>query len=294
MKLLAYRAHDGQHRLSQWLAEDAVQPLAYPDGKAVDELATLIAAAVPLTSLQPYGSPLSPASLTRLAPIPRPARNLFCVGKNYAPHAREFTRSGFDASQNESIPTHPIVFSKLPQTVIAHGACIWDAAGVSAALDYEAELAVIIGHGGRGIARRDAMQHVWGYTILNDITARDWQSRHQQWHLGKSFDTFAPMGPVAVSADEIDGSKLDIRCWVNGELRQHANTRDLIFDIPSLIETISAGISLYPGDIIATGTPEGVGAGFTPPRFLQRGDVIAIEIEGIGRLENRVGVDTSP
>jgi 2-keto-4-pentenoate hydratase/2-oxohepta-3-ene-1,7-dioic acid hydratase in catechol pathway len=127
---------------------------------------------------------------------------------------------------------------------------------------------------------------VWGYTIVNDMTARDWQGRHSQWLLGKSFDTFCPMGPWLVSADEMDGQNTDVKCWVNGELRQDANTKDFIFDIPTLIECISAGITLYPGDLIATGTPAGVGIGFKPPKYLKSGDVVRIEIAGIGVLEN--------
>ena len=132
------------------------------------------------------------------------------------------------------------------------------------------------------------MAHVWGYTIVNDITARDWQSRHQQWHMGKSFDTFCPMGPWLVSADELDGTRTTVRCYVNGEERQNASTADLIFDIPKLIETLSAGITLYPGDVIATGTPVGVGIGFKPPKYLRAGDVVRVEIDGIGSLENPV------
>jgi 2-keto-4-pentenoate hydratase/2-oxohepta-3-ene-1,7-dioic acid hydratase in catechol pathway len=132
------------------------------------------------------------------------------------------------------------------------------------------------------------MEHVWGYTILNDVTARDLQRRHRQWLIGKSLDGFGPMGPWIVSADEIDGQNLQVRCWVNDELRQDASTRDLIFDIPTLIETISAGITLVPGDVIATGTPAGVGIGFDPPRFLKRGDIVRIAIEGIGELSNPV------
>ncbi len=159
---------------------------------------------------------------------------------------------------------------------------------ISGQIDYEAELAVVIGKGGRNIAVRDAMAHVWGYTIVNDVTARDVQMRHGQWHLGKSMDTFCPMGPWLVSADEIDGRNVRVRCWVNGELRQDARTTDLIFDIPTLIATISRGITLYPGDIIATGTPAGVGMGFDPPRWLKPGDTVRIEIEGAGMLENRV------
>lgn len=290
MKLLSFQDSTGQQRVAQLTAGNTAQALSYPGGRPVDCLAALIASGTPLASLEPHGAALPLASITLLAPIPKPARNLFCVGKNYRNHAQEFTKSGFDAGQTaaDAIPTSPIVFSKTPETVVAHGAPVWDAAGVSDGLDYEAELAVIIGKGGRGIKRADAMNHVWGYTILNDVTARDWQKRHKQWHMGKSFDTFGPMGPVAVSADEIDGANLELKCWINGELRQSANTRDLIFDIPTLIETISAGITLQPGDIIATGTPEGVGIGFEPPRFLKRGDVMSIEISGIGRLENKV------
>jgi 2-keto-4-pentenoate hydratase/2-oxohepta-3-ene-1,7-dioic acid hydratase in catechol pathway len=159
---------------------------------------------------------------------------------------------------------------------------------VSTKFDYEAELAVVIGRGGRGITRAQALDHVWGYTIVNDVTARDWQARHKQWFLGKSFDTFCPMGPWIVTADELHVGDLAVRCWVNGELRQNANTRDLIFDVPTLIETISAGITLFPGDIIATGTPAGVGVGFKPPKFLKPGDRVRIEIAGIGTLTNSV------
>jgi len=224
------------------------------------------------------------------APLPRPRRNLFCVGKNYHAHAREFAGSGFDSSAKAGgdIPAHPIVFTKVPECVIGPRDSIVIPQGVSTAIDYEAELAVVIGRGGKGIRREDAMKHVWGYTIVNDVTARDWQSRHAQWDMGKSFDTFCPMGPWLVSADECDGTDTTVRCWVNGELRQDAGTRDLIFDIPTLIETLSAGITLYPGDVIATGTPVGVGIGFNPPKYLKPGDVVKIKIEGIGTIENPV------
>ncbi|HEX3141116.1 MAG TPA: fumarylacetoacetate hydrolase family protein, partial [Rhizobacter sp.] len=164
---------------------------------------------------------------------------------------------------------------------------------VSTQIDYEAELAIVIGTGGRNIARSDALKHVFGYTIVNDVTARDVQMRHSQWDLGKSFDTFCPMGPWVVTADELDGSDTRVRCWVNGELRQDARTTDLIFDLPALIETCSRGITLYPGDIIATGTPAGVGMGMTPPRWLAPGDVVRIEIDGIGAIENRIVADTA-
>jgi 2-keto-4-pentenoate hydratase/2-oxohepta-3-ene-1,7-dioic acid hydratase in catechol pathway len=161
---------------------------------------------------------------------------------------------------------------------------------VTREIDYEAELAVIIGHGGRGIPRDRAYDHVWGYTIINDVTARDLQRAHKQWLLGKSLDTFCPMGPFAVSADEItDLTALRVSAAVNGEPRQSGSVKDLIFDIPDLIATISAGVTLLPGDIIATGTPAGVGIGFTPPRFLSVGDVVEVSISGLGTLRNRIG-----
>jgi 2-keto-4-pentenoate hydratase/2-oxohepta-3-ene-1,7-dioic acid hydratase in catechol pathway len=228
------------------------------------------------------------AAVKLTAPLPRPRRNLFCVGKNYHAHAREFAGSGFDSSAKTGgdIPAHPIIFTKVPECVIGPTDTIVIPQAISTAIDYEAELAVVIGRGGKGISRADAMKHVWGYTIVNDVTARDWQGRHSQWHLGKSFDTFCPMGPWLVSADECDGASTTVRCWVNGEERQNASTRDLIFDIPTLIETLSAGITLYPGDVIATGTPVGVGIGFKPPKYLKPGDVVKIEIGGIGAIEN--------
>ncbi len=225
------------------------------------------------------------------APLPRPRRNIFCIGKNYRAHAHEFTASGLDSSArnaDEAIPDHPIVFSKVPESVIGPGEPIVLPGALSEAIDYEAELAVVIGKPGRAIRASRALEHVCGYTIINDVTARDLQQRHRQWLIAKSLDTFAPMGPVLVGADAFDPADVPIRCWVNGELRQEASTRDLIFDVPTLIETISAGITLRPGDMIATGTPAGVGIGFSPPRYLKRGDVVRIEIGGIGVLENPV------
>jgi 2-keto-4-pentenoate hydratase/2-oxohepta-3-ene-1,7-dioic acid hydratase in catechol pathway len=291
MKLVTCE-HDEHVWVAEWDPEHrTVRPLRFADGEPVHSMIGLIQAHLAGYDQWQHGEEIAIGQVTLLAPIPRPARNLFCVGKNYRAHAEEFTRSGFDAGQqaSDAIPAAPIFFTKPPETVIADGEAIWDAQGVTDALDYEAELAVVIGQGGRGIRKADAMKHVFGYTIINDVTARDWQKRHQQWFLGKSFDTFAPMGPALITTDEIDGQSLDLRCYVNGQLRQSATTRDLIFDIPTLIETLSAGITLYPGDVIATGTPEGVGVGFNPPRFLYRGDVVRIEIEGIGMLENPVG-----
>jgi 2-keto-4-pentenoate hydratase/2-oxohepta-3-ene-1,7-dioic acid hydratase in catechol pathway len=225
------------------------------------------------------------------APLPRPQRNLWCVGRNYREHAKELAGSVFkDASRSEV--SWPIVFSKFPECVIASGETVVlpkSAQGpISEQIDYEGELAIVIGRGGKNISRSQAMAHVFGCTIVNDVTARDVQMRHSQWDLGKNFDTFCPMGPWLVTADECDGTDTRLRTFVNGELRQDAQTRDLIFDIPSLIETCSRGISLLPGDVIVTGTPAGVGMGLSPPQWLRAGDVVRIEIDGIGVLENPV------
>ena len=224
------------------------------------------------------------------APIPEPRRDLFAVGKNYREHVAEFGRSGYDTPQrSEDLPDKPIVFSKATTAVTGPYDDVESHPSVTSELDYEAELAVIIGRGGRGITREQAMQHVWGYTIVDDVTARDVQRDHKQWLLGKSLDTHAPMGPWAVSADEVgDLAALEVSCTVNGEPRQKAPVADLIFDVPELIRVLSAGMTLLPGDVIATGTPAGVGIGFDPPRFLQPGDVVECAITGLGALRNTI------
>jgi 2-keto-4-pentenoate hydratase/2-oxohepta-3-ene-1,7-dioic acid hydratase in catechol pathway len=233
------------------------------------------------------GGPVEGAALC--APIPRPPKNVFCVGKNYHEHAKEFADSGFDASTKEVVPEAPVVFSKPPTSVIGPGKPILAHLDPTNSVDYEGELAVVIGRAGRGIRKADALGHVFGYTIVNDVTARTLQHRHRQWILGKGLDGFCPMGPAILTADEVpDPGALRLTTHVNGEKRQDAPVSDLIFDIPTLIETISAGITLEPGDIIATGTPAGVGIGFTPPKFLKPGDVVRIEVTGIGALENPV------
>lgn len=241
--------------------------------------------------LRPNGEGRRLSEATVLAPIDQPRRNIFCVGKNYHDHAAEFQKSGFDHSSKngEHAPEAPVVFTKPASTVIGPGEKIPRHANVTKQLDYEAELGVVIGKAGRGITKANAMDHVFGYTVINDFTARDLQALHRQWFIGKALDGFCPMGPYLVTADEADGQNIDVKCWVNGELRQNSNTKQLIFDIPTLIETLSAGIELQPGDVIATGTPAGVGIGFTPPKFLQSGDVIRIEIQNVGVLENEVG-----
>jgi 2-keto-4-pentenoate hydratase/2-oxohepta-3-ene-1,7-dioic acid hydratase in catechol pathway len=235
------------------------------------------------------GAPVPVASIELRAPLPRPLRNLWCVGRNYRAHAAELAESVFRASPPVA-DAWPIVFTKVPECVVGpYDTVRLPGAAITSQIDYESELAVVIGRGGRDIARARAMDHVFGYTIVNDVTARDVQVRHQQWDLGKSFDTFCPMGPWITSRDELDALATRVRGWVNGELRQDANTKDMIFDIPTLIETCSRGITLYPGDVIATGTPSGVGMGFSPPRWLGPGDVVRIEIDGIGWIENAFG-----
>lgn len=245
-------------------------------------------------SLPELGDKIKLGDIFLLAPLPHPRRNIFCIGKNYSDHIKEVANSGLGSgnAKEAALPEYPIVFSKVPETVIGHRDIIDSHSQVTQQLDYEVELAVIIGKSGRGISRDSAMDYVWGYTIINDVSARDLQKRHSQWHLAKSLDTFCPMGPWMVSKDELDVANLNIKCWVNGELRQNSNTSQMIFNIAEIIESISAGITLYPGDIIASGTPSGVGIGYTPPKFLQNADVITMEISGIGKLENSVGERT--
>ena len=285
MKLASVR-HAGERRVGIVSADGrSISPVALTAEEAAKGVTALIGKDLDALDL------LSPIALSEVeieAPVPRPDRNIFCVGKNYHAHALEFSRSGFDSSAAQGeLPEFPIIFSKVPETVVASGAPVLIDPAVSPAIDYEAELAVIIGKGGRGIRPEDAMNHVWGYTIVNDVTARDLQGRYSQWLIGKSQDTFCPMGPFAVTADELDVADTTVTTWVNGEMRQNANTRDLNFDVPTIISTISAGLTLMPGDIIATGTPEGVGIGFKPPKYLRAGDVVKVEISGIGTLENR-------
>ena len=287
MKLVTFR-HQGTQQTGV-LSEDASTVTAVPGGQDLlslidswDEAAAQIAAST--------GPAISIADVELLAPIPLPRRNIFCVGRNYVEHAKEFAELRVRRhGQRHRAAEYPVVFTKAPSTVIGTGADIDPHTGVTSELDYEAELGVIIGKGGRGISKADALDHVWGYTIINDVTARDLQKDHKQWFLGKSLDTHAPMGPWAVTRDEVGDGPLDLLCTVNGETRQKATTADLIFDIPTIIETISAGITLQPGDIIATGTPVGVGIGFTPPRFLTTGDVVEISISKLGTLTNRIG-----
>jgi 2-keto-4-pentenoate hydratase/2-oxohepta-3-ene-1,7-dioic acid hydratase in catechol pathway len=267
---------------------EQVTPFELPGDVAAEgalAIIKLLADGGPLPATTGQAVPL--ASVQLLAPIPAPRRSIWCVGRNYHAHAKELQTSVF--KDNDANPeAWPIVFTKVPECVVGpFDKVTLPGAAISGQIDYEAELAVVIGKGGKNITRADAMGHVFGYTVVNDVTARDVQMRHQQWDMGKSFDTFCPMGPWIVTADQLDGTRTRVRCWVNGELRQDGPTEHLIFDIPTLIETISRGITLYPGDVIATGTPAGVGLGMKPPRFLAAGDVVRVEIDGIGAIENQ-------
>lgn len=286
---LATFTHFGRRQVGQVSADgQTVTPWALSEAEhALGVLALVDRAVAGAHTPSPAGAPIPLAEVRLEAPVPRPRRNVWCVGRNYHAHAKELRETVFKNS-NADPQAWPIVFTKVPECVVAHRDEVrLPGAAVSPQIDYEAELAVVIGRGGRNISRAEALSHIFGYTIVNDVTARDVQMRHQQWDLGKSFDTFCPMGPWIVTADELDGTDTRVRCWVNDELRQDARTQDLIFDLPTLIETCSRGITLMPGDIIATGTPAGVGMGMTPPSWLKHGDVVRIEIDGIGTLSNR-------
>lgn len=235
-------------------------------------------------------SPIVPlGTVALMAPIPDPPGDVIAVGRNYRDHAQEFSDSGFDASEKEVIPPHPIVFTKSASSVVGTGASIRLANDPTGTTDYEGELGVVIGKEARSVSPSDAFDHVFGYTIVNDVTARDLQARHVQWFIGKSPDTFCPIGPCITTADEmpeLSGARLQTS--VNGELRQSFVFGDMIFDIPTLVSTLSQVMTLVPGDVIATGTGTGVGIGFDPPVFLAPGDRVDIEVDGIGVLSNPV------
>lgn len=222
------------------------------------------------------------ADVKILSPIPNPPKNILCVGKNYRNHVIEM-------GSEEDIPNHVLLFTKAPTSVIGHKDEIDPHLHITKELDYEGELAVVIGKKGKQINEEDAMDYVFGYTIVNDVTARNLQKQHTQYFLGKSLDTSCPIGPYLVHKSAIENPyDLKIKTSVNNDIRQDGNTKDMIFSIEHIISTISQGTTLEPGDIIATGTPAGVGNGFQPPKYLQPGDIIEIEVEGIGVLENRI------
>jgi 2-keto-4-pentenoate hydratase/2-oxohepta-3-ene-1,7-dioic acid hydratase in catechol pathway len=229
---------------------------------------------------------LRASQVQKLAPLPKLARNAFCVGRNYADHVKEGAAA---MSVDLKLPVAPQFFTKATNTVIGPGAEVRLDPRVTQKLDYEVELAVVIGRTGRDITVADAMDYVFGYTIANDVTARDLQRRHEQWFKGKSLDTTLPLGPGIVTRDAIgDPKNLELTMCINGQERQRARVSQMIFDIPTIISQLSAGMTLEPGDVIATGTPSGVGFAMTPPQYLHDGDEMVATIDRIGELRNRV------
>jgi 2-keto-4-pentenoate hydratase/2-oxohepta-3-ene-1,7-dioic acid hydratase in catechol pathway len=293
MKFVSFR-QDGRLRVGL-LAPDEKAVLDLTEAGLVADMLDLVArfdqVREAIVRLGQSGATHDIGRVEIVAPIPVPRRNIFCVGKNYREHAVEFGASGFDSGSvgGSEVPDNPIIFTKPPSAVIGPGVAIESTLDPLNSVDYEAELAVVIGKAGRVTDQDDPMSFVFGYTILNDVTSRELQKRHKQWVLGKGIDTFAPMGPAIVTADAIaDLGAMTIQLWVNGQRRQSAVIGDLIFDIPTLVRVIGRSITLQPGDIIATGTPVGVGIGFQPPRYLKPGDVVRIEVSSIGTLENPV------
>ncbi|KAK4052954.1 hypothetical protein OIO90_004078 [Microbotryomycetes sp. JL221] len=270
-----------------------VTPLNFPSGRPVTDLHELVHEWDLVSSNLLPGTPVeSIGSVEVLAPLT--GRDVLCVGKNYKDHAREFQRSGFDSSDKNEQPDFPVIFTKRATSIVATHTEIYPHPQVTDTLDYEGELGVIIGKAGAGIKKEDAWKHIWGVTIINDVTARERQRDHKQFYIGKSLDTFCPMGPYAVHASNVDWNNTILETRVNGEVRQREKTTELIFDIPTLIETCSMGITLQPGDVIATGTPAGVGIGKNPPIYLKSGDLIEIEITGLGTLSNVVASRSAP
>lgn len=296
MKLVSY-THQHEHGIGVLdLDRGAIASLAAPDGALLgpQDMPAVVASTMPPAGREGLHTrtPVIPlAEVDLQAPINYPPRNVFCVGKNYAEHSEEFDRSGYDASSASGAsapPDAPIIFTKPSSAIVGPEGEVNPHVGLTSALDYEAELAVIIGRPGVGILRAEAWDYVWGMTLVSDITARDLQQRHKQWFLGKCLDTFLPMGPWAVSMDELEGQDIVLEGRVNGQLRQRASIKDMIFDIPAIIATLSAGMTLEPGDVIATGTPAGVGIGFDPPQFLNPGDQIEVSATGLGTLRNTI------
>lgn len=236
------------------------------------------------------GRSVAVSDATLLSPIPEPRGAIYCVGKNYHAHADEFHGSGFDSSSKEAVPPHPVVFTKPPASVVGPGVMVNASLDYTQTVDYEGELGFVIGKSAFQVSKADAWDHVLGYVIINDVTSRELQRQHGQWTIGKGLDTFCPMGPWLVTADEAgDPSKMELVTQINGEVRQKASVSDLIFDIPTLIETMSRTMTLRAGDIIATGTAAGVGIGFNPPKYLKSGDTMRVTITGLGTLDNPVG-----
>jgi 2-keto-4-pentenoate hydratase/2-oxohepta-3-ene-1,7-dioic acid hydratase in catechol pathway len=292
MRLVTFRADDGAAGLGAVVGDRVIDLAAASGGALPSEMVAFIEAGpgalARARELVAAGASRRPLSATRLlAPIPRPRRNVFCLGLNYKAHAEEGAQH---FGQQMKLPEYPIFFSKPPSAVVGPEADVEVDPKLTQQVDWEVELAVVIGQGGRDISKADANSHVFGYTIANDVSARDLQFRHGgQWMKGKSLDTFCPLGPWIVTADEVEQpDNMEIMIRVNGVEKQHSNTSLLIFDLPTTIESLSAGLTLEAGDVILTGTPEGVGFARKPPEFLGNGDVMECEIGDLGILRNTV------
>ncbi len=291
MRLYTFRIDDVQLLGVGYKGEDCLYPLSAYEMEFADMndlIENITPAQMELLSRPPKDAqPYKLDQLKICSPIPHPRQDVICLGLNYSDHEAEavkFSKGSFQAEH-----TYPIYFAKRAAETVADQEDVPSYPGLVAGLDYEVELAVIIGKCAKDVPLENAYQHVFGYTIINDVSARNIQTRHKQWYFGKSLDGFTPLGPCIVTADEFDAPPaLDIRCYINGELRQSNNTRNFITDIAHVINELSQGIRLLPGTIIATGTPSGVGMGFTPPKYLKPGDVMVCEIEGIGKLTNTV------
>ena len=286
MKLITYRQNGAEHVGA--LTEDGtgVLPLPVSDMNTLIETMTLTDLRSAVAAAE-RGSALALSDVELLAPIPRPRQDVLCLGMNYLAHAEEAVRYSADAFRKERPVA--VYFSKRVSEAGKPDGVIPRHAGLTDRLDYEAELAVVLGRTARDVKAADAADCIFGYTVLNDVSARDLQTGHKQWYFGKSLDGATPMGPVLVTADEIAyPPALEITCRVNGELRQQSNTSLLITSIGQILEELTAGMTLLPGTIIATGTPAGVGMGFDPPKFLQSGDTVECAIEGIGALRSTV------
>jgi 2-keto-4-pentenoate hydratase/2-oxohepta-3-ene-1,7-dioic acid hydratase in catechol pathway len=281
--------HNKKGKVFGTIQDDSFRPFLV-GGALVSDLRHVIKLVGEGTTAPEFCPPQALSSVKLAAPVGPLAKNIMAVGKNYHDHAQEFARSGFDQSGDKlEVPEFPVVFTKAVTSLADPGQGLPASADPSNSTDYEAELGVVIGRHCKNVKRTDAYNVVFGYTIVNDATARTIQQRHKQWFLGKSLTGFCPVGPVLVTRDEFGvPNAQEIAAYVNGERRQFARLRDLIFDVPTIIESISAYVPLDPGDLIATGTPAGVGIGFDPPRYLKPGDEVRISIGGIGELTNPV------
>jgi len=286
MQIAAVRDQDG--KIFGTIEANQFRPLL-KGGAPMRDLRDVIALTAARGRLE-LGDPRALDGAKLAAPVGPLAKNVICVGKNYHDHAQEFARSGVDQSgDKQEVPADPVVFTKSISSLADPDQAISATSDPTNSVDYEGELGVVIGTRCRNVKKADALAQVFGYTIVNDVTARTVQQTHKQWFLGKSLDGFCPVGPVLVTADEFGAPDAqELATYVNGERRQLAKLRDMIFDVPTIIEVVSAYVTLEPGDLLATGTPAGVGIGFKPPRYLKSGDTVRVTISGIGELTNPI------